>query len=96
MEVVALFCRGQSADLIRSVRMMIEAAKLLVAEGLTDTKFVLAGDDQGRDAYVRDLRGRIAEAARKSGDLSLLRDDGFTKVRAGLTTLDEALQTARG
>ncbi len=43
-------------------RVLIEAARLLVAEGLTDTKFVLAGDDQGRDAYVRDLRGRIAEA----------------------------------
>ena len=43
-------------------RVLIEAAKLLVAEGLTDTKFVLAGDDQGREAYVRDLRGRIAEA----------------------------------
>ena len=41
------------------------AAKLLVAQGLTDTKFVLAGDDQGRDAYVRELRGRIAEAGLK-------------------------------
>ena len=46
-------------------RVLIEAAKLLVAQGLTDTKFVLAGDDQGRDAYVRELRGRIAEAGLK-------------------------------
>ena len=43
-------------------RVLIEAAKLLMAEGLTDTKFVLAGDDQGRDSYVRDLRAQIAVA----------------------------------
>ncbi len=43
-------------------RVLIEAARRLVAEGLTDTKFVLAGDDQGRDAYVRDLRAQIAAA----------------------------------
>ena len=43
-------------------RVLIEAARRLVAEGLTDTKFVLAGDDQGRDSYVRDLRAQIAAA----------------------------------
>jgi len=43
-------------------RVLIEAAKLLMAQGLTDTKFVLAGDDQGRDSYVRDLRAQIAAA----------------------------------
>ncbi len=43
-------------------KVLIEAAKLLMAQGLTDTKFVLAGDDQGRDSYVRDLRSQIAAA----------------------------------
>jgi glycosyltransferase involved in cell wall biosynthesis len=43
-------------------RVLIEAAKRLMAQGLTDTKFVLAGDDQGRDSYVRDLRAQIAAA----------------------------------
>jgi general secretion pathway protein E/type IV pilus assembly protein PilB len=45
---------------------------------------------------ARASSSRIAEAAVRSGDLSLLREDAFTKVRAGLTTLDEALQTTRG
>ena len=54
-------------------RVLIEAAKLLVAQGLTDTKFVLAGDDQGRDAYVRELRGRIADSVMRIGES--LRDD---------------------
>jgi general secretion pathway protein E/type IV pilus assembly protein PilB len=58
---------------------------------------LLTSGDATRELIMeRASSGRIAEAARKSGDLSLLRDDGFTKVRAGLTTLDEALQTARG
>ena len=48
-------------------RVLIEAARRLVAQGLTDTKFVLAGDDQGRDSYVRDLRAQIAAAG--LGDL---------------------------
>ena len=43
-------------------RVLIEAAKRLVATGLTDTKFVLAGDAQGRDAYVRELKGLIDRA----------------------------------
>ena len=43
-------------------KVLIEATKLLMAQGLTDTKFVLAGDDQGRDSYVRDLRSQIAAA----------------------------------
>ncbi len=40
----------------------IEAARLLVAAGLTGTKFILAGDDQGRSAYVREIDAAIAEA----------------------------------
>ena len=43
-------------------RVLIEAARRLVARGLTDTKFVFAGDAQGRDAYVRELRGLIDRA----------------------------------
>ena len=45
---------------------------------------------------TRASSGRIAEAALRSGDLALLRADAFEKVRAGTTTLDEALQTTRG
>ena len=43
-------------------RVLIEAARRLVARGLTDTKFVFAGDAQGRDAYVRELRSLIGKA----------------------------------
>ena len=45
---------------------------------------------------TRASSGRIAEAALRSGDLAVLRADAFEKVRAGTTTLDEALQTTRG
>jgi glycosyltransferase involved in cell wall biosynthesis len=36
-------------------KVLIEAARLMVASGLTDTAFVLAGDHQGRDGYVKEL-----------------------------------------
>lgn len=42
---------------------LIEAAARLLAEGrLEDAAVVLAGDAQGRDSYVEELRGRIAQA----------------------------------
>lgn len=41
-------------------RVLIEAAGKLKQEGLADVAFVLAGDPQGRDAYVRDLDALIA------------------------------------
>ncbi|MBV8764073.1 MAG: glycosyltransferase family 4 protein [Hyphomicrobiales bacterium] len=41
-------------------KFFIEAARLLLAEGLSDTSFVMAGDAQGRDGYVRELDGLIA------------------------------------
>ena len=34
---------------------LIEAARLLKEEGLADVRYVLAGDPQGRDSYVREL-----------------------------------------
>jgi glycosyltransferase involved in cell wall biosynthesis len=40
---------------------LIEAARRLKESGLTGTTFVLAGDDQGRDGYVRNLRKKIEE-----------------------------------
>lgn len=43
-------------------RVLIEAARLLVAEGLRDVKFVLAGDPQGRTGYVESLDQQIREA----------------------------------
>ena len=39
----------------KGARVLIEAAAILKARGLKDTVFVLAGDPQGRDAYVREL-----------------------------------------
>lgn len=41
---------------------LIEAARLLGKAGLSGTKFILAGDDQGRSAYVRDIDAAIGEA----------------------------------
>lgn len=43
-------------------KILIEAARLLVAAGLTGTKFILAGDDQGRSGYVREIDAAIAKA----------------------------------
>jgi glycosyltransferase involved in cell wall biosynthesis len=40
-------------------KVLVEAAKILVDRGLRDTKFILAGDPQGRDGYVRELDARI-------------------------------------
>jgi glycosyltransferase involved in cell wall biosynthesis len=41
-------------------RVLIEAAARLKAAGMNDLAFVLAGDPQGRDAYVRELDGMVA------------------------------------
>ncbi len=41
-------------------KVLIEAAALLKAQGLSDVAFVLAGDAQGRDSYVRELDRLIA------------------------------------
>ena len=38
---------------------------------------------------------QIAQAAQESGDLSLLRDAGFEKVRAGVTTVSEILRATK-
>lgn len=37
----------------------------------------------------------IAREALASGDLNLLRHDGYDKVRAGITTIDEVMRIAR-
>lgn len=42
-------------------KVLVEAAAKLQAEGLTDTIFVLAGDPQGRDNFVRELDTLIAK-----------------------------------
>ncbi|MFO0963382.1 MAG: ATPase, T2SS/T4P/T4SS family [Phycisphaerales bacterium] len=44
---------------------------------------------------ARASAGRVAEAALAGGDLQLLREDAFAKVRAGVTTLEEALGVTR-
>ncbi|MFI4994787.1 MAG: glycosyltransferase family 4 protein [Hyphomicrobiales bacterium] len=41
-------------------KVFIEAARRLVCDGLQDVTFVMAGDPQGRDNYVRDLDSLIA------------------------------------
>ena len=43
-------------------KLLIEAARLLISAGLHGVKFILAGDDQGRGAYVRELDAAIAKA----------------------------------
>ncbi|HKH80352.1 MAG TPA: glycosyltransferase family 4 protein [Methylovirgula sp.] len=43
-------------------KLLIEAARRLVAGGLTGTKFILAGDDQGRTSYIREIDAAIAQA----------------------------------
>ncbi|MCO5092395.1 glycosyltransferase family 4 protein [Bosea sp. (in: a-proteobacteria)] len=43
-------------------RVLIEAARLMAEGGDTDTAFILAGDAQGRDGYVKELDGLIAKA----------------------------------
>ncbi|MDQ0473804.1 glycosyltransferase family 4 protein [Labrys wisconsinensis] len=42
-------------------RVLIEAAAILVADGLEDAVFVLAGDHQGRDGYVAELDALVLE-----------------------------------
>jgi len=55
---------------------------------------LLAITEPVRDLIMqRSSASRIAEAALASGSLHLLRDDAFAKVRAGVTTLAEALRT---
>jgi glycosyltransferase involved in cell wall biosynthesis len=43
-------------------KILIEAAQHLVADGVSDIKFVLAGDEQGHSAYLKDLDAMIANA----------------------------------
>jgi glycosyltransferase involved in cell wall biosynthesis len=43
-------------------RVLIEAARLLAQRGFADVRYVLAGDPQGRQDYVRDLETRIKDA----------------------------------
>ncbi|MBN9450799.1 MAG: glycosyltransferase family 4 protein [Bosea sp.] len=43
-------------------RVLIEAARLMRDSGDTDTAFILAGDAQGRDGYVKELDALIAKA----------------------------------
>ncbi|HEY1942825.1 MAG TPA: glycosyltransferase family 4 protein [Roseiarcus sp.] len=41
---------------------LIEAARLLKAGGVTDVRFVFAGDAQGRDSYVREIDALIEKS----------------------------------
>ncbi|MGX5732637.1 glycosyltransferase family 4 protein [Bosea thiooxidans] len=43
-------------------RVLIEAARLMRDDGDTDTAFILAGDAQGREGYVKELDQAIAKA----------------------------------
>ena len=53
-------------------RVLIEAARIMFEAGLEDVRFVLAGDDQGRAGYVRELDQLIA----KNGLEGLVRRTG--------------------
>ena len=43
-------------------KVLVEAARLMRAGGLEDVRFVLAGDAQGRDAYVKELDALIQKS----------------------------------
>lgn len=43
-------------------RVLIDAAKLLKDRGFNDVRYILAGDEQGRTGYARELDERIAAA----------------------------------
>jgi glycosyltransferase involved in cell wall biosynthesis len=43
-------------------RVLIEAARQLMSENFQDVRFILAGDDQGRSSYLKELDGLIAAA----------------------------------
>ena len=43
-------------------KVLIDAAKILVERGLEETRFILAGDEQGRSSYRAELEARIANA----------------------------------
>ncbi len=43
-------------------KLLIEAARRLVEAGLRDTKFIFAGDPQGRNSYAREIDQEIAKA----------------------------------
>ncbi len=43
-------------------KILVEAARRLTAGGLSDTKFILAGDEQGHSSYLRDLDAAIGKA----------------------------------
>jgi glycosyltransferase involved in cell wall biosynthesis len=43
-------------------KVLIEAARLLAERGISDVRYILAGDDQGRTAYVRELDAAIEKA----------------------------------
>ena len=43
-------------------KVLIEAARLLAERGISDVRYILAGDDQGRAHYVRELDAAIEKA----------------------------------
>jgi len=43
-------------------KVLVEAAGLLQAQGLEDVRYILAGDAQGRDAYVKELDALIQKS----------------------------------
>ena len=43
-------------------KILVEAARLLHAQGLEDVRYILAGDAQGRDGYVKELDALIQKS----------------------------------
>jgi general secretion pathway protein E/type IV pilus assembly protein PilB len=57
---------------------------------------LLVINERTRELVMNRANARqIAQAATESGDMSLLRDAGFEKVRAGVTTLSEVLRATK-
>ena len=58
---------------LKGHKVLVEAARLLHAEGLQDTVFILAGENDGKDRYV----GEIDAAIAKAGLEGIVRRVGF-------------------
>jgi glycosyltransferase involved in cell wall biosynthesis len=69
-------------------KILIEAARILVAAGLTGTKFVLAGDGEGQSSYVREIDAAI-EAAGLTG--TVRRTDHCSDMPAALLAASVAV-----
>jgi general secretion pathway protein E/type IV pilus assembly protein PilB len=81
---------GKSSSLQLKRAVGCKACRNTGYKGRVGVYELLSLSDHTREMIMHRANSRaIAQRAREDGDLSLLIDDGYTKVREGLTTLDE-------